>query len=659
MFFKQRTVSVLALCVLLGQIACVRADVCVECSAKASKTLSSELVAAKEANKTLVGYTEDGNAILEVPLVTTFAGAQEKLKETGVEVLGKAPADSKKITNLIIAYETGQAPTKASIQQIGLQLVEVFEDADFAVAKVQNGVSVAAIRALETDPSVRFVEPQYEYELIKPDEGEIEELAEEVAKVPNDPSYKKLWGMINIKAPKAWDRVTGSPTIVVGVIDTGIDYSHADLAKNMWKNPKEIAGNGKDDDNNGFVDDVYGYDFVNQDGDPKDGHNHGTHVAGTVGAVGNNKTGVVGVNWQVKLMAAQIFAASGGATSQAEIARAIKYCVNNGAKVLNNSWGGGPESRLIKEAIDYSEKKNVLFIAAAGNHGENNDQSAYYPASYPNNNIVAVAAIDEDDKIADFSGYGRRKVDIGAPGVSVLSTVRNNRYASYRGTSMATPHVAGAAALVMAHPNYGNSSASQVKALLLTKARKIPALKNKVVTDGTLNIAFLGTRSPVAKAGCSSAYRHFRNVKITKTQTIGSVSFTLSKTSYVHFTCQTTAKLYSSRPAIISSGLYKLNNPSVVYSYSRRRTQFKAKGDIQPITTSFGLRLPAGKHTIYWNIWAPRNIDIRTDSGTMMVDACTTKAGGILVVQTAPEISRMQPNGTILSQFFKQENLDD
>src|SRR5262249_28581701 len=216
-------------------------------------------------------------------------------------------------------------------------------------------------------------------------------------------------------APLAWDVVQGSPDVVVGVIDTGIDYTHPDLVANMWTNPGEIPGNGIDDDGNGFVDDVYGYDFANDDPDPSDDYGHGTHVAGTIGAVGNNSVGIAGVSWRVRLMAIKFIGANGSGSSSGAV-RAVNYAVQMGARLTSNSWGGRGNSIALREAIAAAQAAGQLFVAAAGNSSSNNDTNPFYPASYDLDNVIAVGAIESDGDRATFSNFGQT-VDVYAPGV--------------------------------------------------------------------------------------------------------------------------------------------------------------------------------------------------------------------------------------------------
>ncbi len=274
------------------------------------------------------------------------------------------------------------------------------------------------------------------------------------ARIPNDPFFPELWGMHNtgqtggtedadIDAPEAWDIATGVPEgsdVIVGVIDSGIDYLHPDLVANMWVNPGEIPGNGIDDDGNGYIDDVHGYDFFGDDGDPSDAYGHGTHCAGTIAGVGDNGLGVAGVNWRCKVMALRFLNASGGGNTGDAI-EAVIYGVHNGAKILSNSWGGGGYSEALELAITYARDNGVLFVAAAGNYGWDIDSEPYYPASYEVSNVISVAATDHRDLLASFSNYGDESVDVGAPGVSIFSSYpkyRNVFFEDFQGAATPT-----------------------------------------------------------------------------------------------------------------------------------------------------------------------------------------------------------------------------
>ncbi len=344
---------------------------------------------------------------------------------------------------------------------------------------------------------VEFAEPNYTYQ-------------HELASNDNYFTNGSLWGMYGdasspanqygSQAAEAWaSGHTGSATVFVGIIDEGAMYNHEDLLGNFG-NPKEIAGNGVDDDHNGYVDDHYGWDFVDNDNTTFDGtgDDHGTHVSGTIGAIGGNGKGVAGVNWHVTIISAKFLGRRGGTTADA--VKAVDYLTDlktrDGLNIVasNNSWGGGGYSQALYDAIDRANTANILFVAAAGNDGNNIDATASYPAGYNNANIISVAAIDKNGALASFSNYGKTTVDIGAPGVGVYSTIpaksgKNivSSYASYSGTSMATPHVTGAAALYAS--THAGATASQIKAAILGSAVPTSSLSNKTVTGGRLNVS--------------------------------------------------------------------------------------------------------------------------------------------------------------------------
>ncbi len=344
-----------------------------------------------------------------------------------------------------------------------------------------------AIKALEKNPAIAYIDKDYEVSIVEN---------------PNDPRLSELWGLDNtgqtggttdadIDAPEAWDIQTGSSDIVIAVIDTGVEYSHVDLSGNMWMNPGEIASNGVDDDGNGYVDDVYGWDFYNNDNNPMDDHSHGTHCAGTIAALGNNGIGVVGVNWEAKVMALKFLSASGsGDTSDAvaaiEYATMMKQVYNIPVIALSNSWGGGGFSQALEDAITAANSEGILFVAAAGNnYGSDNDVVPYYPACYDVPNVIAVAATDHNDNLASFSNIGASTVDLGAPGVNILSTVLSNGYGSKSGTSMATPHVSGVTGLIKAQ--FPGLTSSEIKARILGAVDPVSSLQGITLTGGRLN----------------------------------------------------------------------------------------------------------------------------------------------------------------------------
>ena len=306
-----------------------------------------------------------------------------------------------------------------------------------------------------------------------------------------------------INAAEAWGLSTGSSSVVVGILDSGMNYTHPDLSANVWVNPGEIAGNGIDDDGNGYIDDVNGVDTVNNDSNPVDDNFHGTHVAGTIGAVGNNGLGVAGVAWSVKMIPCK-FLNAGGSGSTSGAIQCLDYMTNlksnAGINIVatNNSWGGGSSfSSALYQAIQRSEAANILFVAAAGNSGSDNDAVATYPANFDLSNIISVAAIDQNGGLASFSNYGATTVDIGAPGVSIASTYSGNSYAYLSGTSMATPQVTGAIALLRSYKP--NLTMTQTKASITTSGTALSSLSGKTSTGKNINLfgALTTTQSTV------------------------------------------------------------------------------------------------------------------------------------------------------------------
>ncbi|KAF7763002.1 hypothetical protein PUND_b0315 [Pseudoalteromonas undina] len=352
--------------------------------------------------------------------------------------------------------------------------------------KISGMSAKEAIERLKSHQAIEYVEPDYRVS---------------IAATPNDPRFEDLWGLNNegqtggtadadIDAPEAWSISTGSRDVVVGVIDTGVDYSHPDLAANVWVNSGEIAGDGIDNDGNGYVDDVHGINAITDAGDPMDDEGHGTHVSGTIGASGNNGVGIVGVNHDVSIAGCKFLAADGTGSTSGAI-KCIDYMVglkNSGVnlRVLNNSWGGGGYSQALADAITASEEADILFVAAAGNDAVDNDVNPHYPSNYENDNVLSIASTDSRDNMSGFSQWGLTSVDMGAPGSAILSTIPGGGYASYSGTSMATPHVAGAAALVLSvNPDL---TTLELKELLMSSGDANAALNGKTVAGTRLNI---------------------------------------------------------------------------------------------------------------------------------------------------------------------------
>ncbi|MCO5142739.1 MAG: S8 family serine peptidase [Oligoflexia bacterium] len=385
--------------------------------------------------------------------------------------------------------------------RIGVRSIEAFEtNNEFYLVKLNNDQDMAFfMEEMESNPSVQYAEPNYIVKALGDRDADSEVL-------PNDTDFDKLWGMKNvgqkdssgqtgkvgadIGATKAWTTTTGNKDVLVAVIDTGVDYTHDDLVGNIYMNPGESGDgketNGIDDDGNGFVDDFHGWNFAGvSNNNPMDDNDHGTHVSGTIGGMGNNAKGVAGVNWNTSILPVK-FLTGGGSGTLADAVKAIQYATLMNAHVMNNSWGGGGFTQTMFDAITAAKDKGLLFIAAAGNDSSNSDRSPHYPAGYQIENVIAVAATTNTDALATFSTYGKRTVHIAAPGHKIYSTIPGNQYDTFSGTSMATPHVAGAAALL-----WGTSSSmpmSEVKDRLLRSRDFIGHLARKVASGGRLNI---------------------------------------------------------------------------------------------------------------------------------------------------------------------------
>lgn len=356
---------------------------------------------------------------------------------------------------VIVKYKKGRKNTDTAElhKRHGLQCIRQHKGLDMEQLRIKPGKQLEkTIKELEADPDIEYVEPNY---------------IVHTQVIPSDLSYSYLWGMNKINAPAAWDNSSGNPSVVVGVIDTGIDYNHPDLKANLW------SGNG--------------YNAITGSNDPFDDNGHGTHVAGTIGATGNNGLGVTGVNWNVKIMSCK-FMNSAGSGSIGDAIECLDYFRRQKAAgvnivATNNSWGGSAYSRSLYDAIN--AQRDILFMAAAGNNGGNNDTNASYPSNYQLPNIISVAATTSSDSLASFSQYGRRTVSIAAPGSNIFSTKLNSSYGYMSGTSMATPHVTGLAALIKA--KYPAAEWRSIKNLILSGGDGVTALAGKTLTGKRIN----------------------------------------------------------------------------------------------------------------------------------------------------------------------------
>ena len=424
---------------------------------------------------------------------------------------GSAPAAQEAVPGeLLVGYVAGTSPEQRSRAR-GRASAALAERVVVAgagrgeVERVRVPAGKAqdqAIREIESDPAVVYAEPNWVYQHDA---------------TSNDPYYTggSLWGMYGdasspanqygSQAAEAWAAGnTGGGSVYIGIIDEGVDYNHPDLNDNIWSNPHDTA-DGIDNDGNGYVDDVRGWDFDGGNNGVYDGtgDDHGTHVAGTIGAEGGNGVGVAGVAWDVTLIPAKFLGGGGGTTANA--IKAVDYLTDlktrHGLNIVatNNSWGGGGFSQGLYDAIQRAGNQQILFIAAAGNGGrdkvgDNNDVYPHYPSSYSNANVISVASITSTGSRSSFSNYGKTSVDLGAPGSNIYSTLPGNTYGSYGGTSMATPHVTGAVALYAA--GHAGATAATTKAAVLGAAVPTTSLNNITVTNGRLNASGFQASSP-------------------------------------------------------------------------------------------------------------------------------------------------------------------
>jgi subtilisin family serine protease len=442
-------------------------------------------------------------ALITLALAPASGQGQRGGGNSSVDNAPSAPGE------LLVQFKAGAAEDEKG-RALGRANAELLEDilpgnrrsdgrGDLVLVRHQpDWTPAAARRSIESDPAVEFAEPNWIYTH---------------QATSNDPYYTNgsLWGMYGdatspanqygSQAGEAWaNNHTGSSGVYVGVIDEGVQFSHQDLNGQVWNNPFDPA-DGIDNDSNGYKDDIHGWDFNGNNNTVYDStqDDHGTHVAGTIGARGGNGVGVAGVNWNVTIIVAKFLGPFGGTTANA--IKAVDYITDlktrHGLNIVatNNSWGGGGFSQGLQDAIERANAANILFIAAAGNGGsdgvgDNNDTTPHYPSSYPNANIIAVAAITSSGAKSSFSNYGATSVDIGAPGSGIYSTLPNRqgtKYGSYSGTSMATPHVTGAAALYAStHPG---STAATIKAAILGSAVPTSSLAGKCVTGGRLDVS--------------------------------------------------------------------------------------------------------------------------------------------------------------------------
>ena len=376
---------------------------------------------------------------------------------------------------------------------------------NIAVVKYNEKSSIGSqISKLKQNPNVEYAEPNYIVKAIKMKKSIWENLN---SINTNDPKFNKLWGLVNtgnnepvssrgnsstsgaagadINAINAWGITKGSKAIKIAIIDTGVDYNHPDLRANIWTNTAEANGiEGVDDDGNGYIDDIHGYDFANKDGDPMDGNGHGTHCAGTIAAVHDNGIGIAGVMAEAEIVGVK-FLTDQGSGSSADAIAAIDYATKIGVDIMSNSWGGGGYSQALKDSIVAANRAGIIFTAAAGNSASDNNTSPHYPSNYEVDNVISVAAHNYNDGLASFSCYGSNTVHVSAPGRNILSTVPNNSYDVYSGTSMATPHVTGVVGLYLAHN--GTTDPKDLREKLMESSVYGAAYGKKTISGGRVD----------------------------------------------------------------------------------------------------------------------------------------------------------------------------
>jgi subtilisin family serine protease len=424
-------------------------------------------------------------------------GQEQKVRQTKAEVF--------------VRFRSGTPLSK--IKEIAARLNDRFEDkfeniGNLSVIEDEDGAGVenvlADYRALD---EVEYAEANEEIRL-EPD-IRVRSVSDRAPGYPdvvfpfkssNDPKLSEQWSLHNegqrggkkaadIKALSAWSRTTGSERVVVAVIDSGVDYTHADLVENIWVRPANI-GEYKDDEL-GTINDENGYNAVDNNGDPMDDNGHGTHCAGIIGAEGDNSLGIAGINWKVEIMPLKFISSNGSGTTKDAI-EAINYVIDRkragvNVRIISASWGSTAKSSALREAIKRANDEGILFVAASGNSSADSDKMPHYPAGYDLPNVISVAALDRSDRLASFSNYGAKSVHIAAPGAEILSTWLGNQYEEHSGTSMATPEVAGVAALVLSlEPKL---SVKELRERLFDSVDKLDTLKGKVSTGGRLNAA--------------------------------------------------------------------------------------------------------------------------------------------------------------------------
>ncbi len=609
--------------------------------------LAPELRALLQVEGKLVGRTAKGEAVIE----TQKRHADDlfsKSAEFGLRVSSE-PDEFVPIHRLILSYDAGKKPSEKSLKMAGLKVVEGgdYEKGTFLVVEPieKTGITHKTAVSLEANQEVTKAFPSHRVKLPPqpskeaPKEADAEADADaakatekkvpkpskkikssgKTSKIlsyqsPNDPLFSRLWGMRQINAPVAWTSGISS-SVIVAVIDTGIDYDHPDLKRNVW-----TSANG-----------THGFNAITGSEDPMDDNGHGTHCAGTIAAVGNNDFGVAGVNWDVKVMGLK-FLDSDGSGDDFDAIRCIDFAIEHGAKVLSNSWGGYGEVPELEEAIERAQRRGALFIAAASNDNVNNDgPNPSYPSSYQTENIISVMSIDPSGGKSWFSNYGLRSVDLAAPGSEILSTIPGGDFDSKNGTSMATPHVAGAAALLWGRPEYKQSNWQQIKTALLQNVSKQSGLANRCVTGGILDLQFLGGQpgeptepvqpTPTGGSILLASEKFVTPIQVTDSDNVLKIRIALTEECDVLIRADSSITA-AANVRTVSTGFLNEEDPERRWQGSARRLSVKA-ARWTPVVASYVVRLGSGSHDLYWKIWDEDSTGktLTLNAGTMTVEA--------------------------------------
>jgi subtilisin family serine protease len=428
--------------------------------------------------------------------------AEEKRREP-INNIDAAPYETRSVNSPEVLVKFKSGVSEEAIERITLGLHDQIED------QIESVPGLEAIDDLD-DETAELVAAQYRgLPEVEYAEAIFEISVDDFASspvTPRDPRFSEQWALFNdgtrggtkgadISATHAWAVTTGSDKVVVAVLDSGVDYTHSDLASNIWVRPANV--NLYDDKNLGTIQDFHGYNALENNADPMDDNGHGTHCAGIIGAEGGNEIGIAGVNWKVQIMPLKFMNAGGYGTTKDAI-EAINYVIDRkkagvNVRVISASWGSTQKSRALEDVIRKAYEAGILFVAAAGNATTNNDRTPHYPSSYNVPNVISVAALDRNDQLASFSNYGVKSVAIAAPGVDILSTWLGDEYEEKSGTSMATPVVAGVAALLAA--DNPKLTVDELRARVVAAVDPLNSLKGKVASGGRINAAkALGAR---------------------------------------------------------------------------------------------------------------------------------------------------------------------